>query len=84
MIKSNFFNDTENHTTKSEELNIKVEPLLYTRELPAKDRDNEEENDSENVEELGQTFSSHQKIKRTRTKRQYNNQQPGQNVHKRH
>ena len=49
MIKSNFFINTENHSTKSEGSNIKAEPLLYARKLPAKDRDNEEENDSENV-----------------------------------
>lgn len=49
MIKSNFFIDTENHSTKSEGSNIKAEPLFYARKLPAKDRDNEEENDSENV-----------------------------------
>ena len=49
MIKSNFFIDTENHGTTSEGSNIKVEPLFFARKLTAKDRDNEEENDSENV-----------------------------------
>lgn len=43
MIKSNVFNDTENHSNKSEEPNIKEETLLYARKLPVKDRDNEEE-----------------------------------------
>lgn len=47
MIKSVFFNDTDNPRTKSEKLNIKAEPLFYARELPAEDSHNEEENDSE-------------------------------------
>lgn len=43
MIKSNVFNDTENHSNKSEEPNIKEETPFYARKLPVKDRDNEEE-----------------------------------------
>ena len=48
-----FSNDTENPSAKSEKPNIKAEPLFNARELPADNLDNKEENDSENLGELG-------------------------------
>lgn len=83
-IKSIFSNETGNPTTKSEEQNIKSEPLFYTKVPTVIDSDNEGEssNDNENTEEFGDTLYTQGKMKRPIKTRQYYNQRTNHNSQK--